>query len=185
MKLSKTTLLFVTIGVFIIILASLGVVRSQQVQEQNQLNEQLALAQSNLKRVQLEQLSSRQTELEKQLSQATSQFEAVKAILTQPVGSIAASSILFDVAKAHGLEVIEMTSSGSTTESLEGVTCSVVSLTARVEGDVLNLVNFVTKLNSHFTTGVVKSIMITVPETTSEEKASADIQLVVYTHQGG
>lgn len=184
MKLSRTTLLLVAAGALIIILTSLGIVSFQQVDEQNQLNEQLALTQSNLNRIQLEKLSSRQTELESQLSQATSQFEAVKAILSQPVGSTAATGILFDVAEAYGLEVTELSSSGPATESLEGVTYSVISLTAKVEGDVLKLISFITKLNNHFTTGTIKSIKITSPETTSEEKAIADIQLVVYTHQG-
>jgi len=182
-KLSKKSLLVITAGIFIIAVIGLGMVHSQQVQQQNQLNVQLA------------QLSDQQGELEEQLSQATSQFEAVKAMLSQPVGNIAASSILFDFAEAHELEVTEITSSGPVTENLEEVTCSVISLTAKVEGDVHNLVSFVAKLNSHFTTGVVKSVEINIPETTDEgegeeeeqekEKASADIQLVVYTHQGG
>jgi hypothetical protein len=185
LKLNRTSLLVLTAGVFIIALAGLGLVRSQQVSEQSQLNLELELIQSRLESIQPGQLSSKQEELESQLSQATSQFEAVTAILSQPAGSVTASSILFDVAKAHGLEVTEVTSPGPTSDSLEGVACSVTSLTARVEGDVPNLVSFITKLNSHFTTGVVKSITITIPETISGEKASADIQLVVYTHQGG
>ena len=201
MKLSKKTWLVIAIGIFAIALIGLGMVHSQQVQQQNQLNEELTLAQMKLNGFQLAQLSDQQGELEEQLSQATSQFEAVKAMLSQPVGNIAASSILFDFAEAHGVKVTEMTSSGPVTENLEDVPCSVISLTAKVEGDVHNLVSFVTKLNSYFTTGVVKSVEINIPETTDEgegegegeeeeeeqekEKASADIQLVVYTYQGG
>jgi len=194
-KLSKKSLLVITAGILVIASIGLGMVHSQQVQQQNQLNEELTLAQMKLNGFQLAQLSDQQGELEEQLSQATSQFEAVKAMLSQPVGNIAASSILFDFAEAHELEVTEITSSGPVTENLEEVTCSVISLTAKVEGDVHNLVSFVAKLNSHFTTGVVKSVEINIPETTDEgegeeeeqekEKASADIQLVVYTHQGG
>jgi len=184
MRLGKTTLLVITAGVFIIALAGVGMVYFQQVHEQNHLNEQLALAQSRLSGLRLEQLSSQQAELGKQLSQATSQFEAVKTILAQPIGSIAVSNILFDIAEAHGLEVTEITAPGLAIEGLEGITYSVIPLSATVEGDVPNLVNFVTKLNSHLATGVVKSITITIPETDSEEKASADIQLVVYTYRG-
>ena len=184
MRLRKKPLLVIGIGIFVIALIALGTVRSQQVGQQAELNEELAQAQSNLMGVQLERFSSRQANLEKQLSQTTSQFEAFKAILSQSVGSIAASSILFDIAEAHGLEVTEMTSSTPATERLEEVACSLISLTARVEGDVPNLVSFVTKLNNHFTTGVAKSIIITIPEANSDEKASVDIQLAVYTHQG-
>ncbi len=185
MKLRKRTLLITIVGIFVIVLVSLGMLRSQQVSEQNQLNEQLALTQSRLGEIKLGQLSSRQAELEGQLRQATSQFEAVKTVLSQPVGSITATSILFDIARAHGLEITEVTSPGPTSDSLEGITCSILSLTVKVEGNVPNLVSFVTRLNSYFTTGVVKSITITIPEKTSGEKASADIQLVVYTYQGG
>ena len=185
MKLRKRTLLIIIVGIFVIVLISLSMLRSQQVSEQNQLNEQFTLIQSRLGVIKLEQLSSQQAELERQLRQATSQFEAVKTVLSQPVGSIAAASILFDIAKVYGLEVTDVTSPGPTSDSLEGITCSVLSLTVKVEGNVPNLVSFITKLNSYFTTGVVKSITITIPEKTSGEKASADIQLVVYTYQGG
>ncbi len=185
MKLRKRPLLITIVGIFVIALISLGMLRSQQVSEQNQLNEQLTLTQSRSSEIKLGQLSSRQVELEGQLRQATSQFETVKTVLSQPVGSITATSTLFDIARANGLEVIGVTSPGLTSDSLEGITCSVLSLTVKVEGNVPNLVSFITGLNSYFTTGVVKSITITIPEKTSEEKASADIQLVVFTYQGG
>ena len=185
MKLSKTTWLVIAIGIFVVALISLNMVRSQQVDEQNELKEKLAQTQSDLERVQPEKLSSQQAELEKQLSEATSQFETVNATLSQPAGSIAVTSILFDIAKAHDLEVTEMTSLGPASDNLEGVTLSVLLLTAKVEGDVPNLVSLVTELNSSLTTGVVKSITITIPETTNGDNTSASIQLVVYTYQGG
>lgn len=188
MKLSKKTGLVIAIGILVIALIGLGMVISQQADEQNQLNAQLDLIQSRLMGIKLEQLSSRQAELETQLSQATSQFEAVKAIFSQPIGSVAAATALFDVAEAHGLEVTEMTSSTPAIEILEEVTFSVISLTAKVEGDVPSLVGFVTELNSFFTTGVIKSTTITIPETdnetNNEKKASVDIHLVIYTYQG-
>ncbi|MFC1862102.1 hypothetical protein ACFLT4_04430 [Chloroflexota bacterium] len=184
MKLRKNTLLLIVAGVFVIASAGLIMVRSQQLDEQNQLNGKLTQVQLNLGRVKPEQLSSRQAELEEQLSQATSQFEVVEAVLSQPVGSVNVTSALFDIAKANGVEVTEMASSGRASESLEGLPCSVISLTAKVEGDVSNLVSFITRLNSFFTTGVVKSITITVPGTSGGENSSADIHLVVYSYQG-
>ena len=185
MKLSKTTGLLILIGTFIVIGSYLGMDRFQQVEEQNELNEKLAQVQANLGRVNLENVSSRQAELKKQLSEATSQLEAVRAAQYQPVGSTDIVNILFDTAKANGVEVIQMDLPSPTSATFEGVTCSALSLTARVDGDILNLVRFTTELNSHFTIGYVKSITITIPETGSDEKASADIQLVVYTYQEG
>ncbi len=185
MKLSKKTGLVIGSGILVIALAGLFMVYSGRAGEQDKLNEQLASAQTNLQRIQLEPLSAQRAELEGQLSQATSQLEVVKTIFSQqPVGSVAITSILFDIADAHGVKVTEMTSSGLASDSLEGVTYSVISLTAKIEGDLPDLVSFVTTLNSYFVTGTVKSITITIPETNSEETASADIQLAVYTHQG-
>ncbi len=103
MKLGRTTVLSVTAGAFIIASAGLGMVRSQQVNEQNQLSEKLAQTQANLGRFNLEQLSSRQAELESQLSQATSQFEAVKALFSQAIGNVDITGVLFAIAKSDGV----------------------------------------------------------------------------------
>lgn len=184
MKPSKTALIVVSAGIFIIILASLGIVCFQRVKEQNQLSEQLALAQSRVSGAQLEQLSSRQTELEKQLSQDTSQFEAVKAILSQPESSVTVYSILFEIAEACRVEVVKMTSPGLANGDLEGISCSVLALGITVEGSISSLVNFVTKLNDYLTTGVVKSVTMTVPDTTNGESASAHIEAIVYIYRG-
>jgi len=184
LKLTKTSWVLLAIGVFVITFASLGVFRFQQVRQQNQLDEEFALAQLNLKQVRLEQLSSRQAELEKQLSQATLQFEAVKAILSRPIGSITISDILFDIAEVNSVEVTKISSSGLASEELEGVPCLALRLTTRVEGELPDLVSFITMLNGDLATGVVKSVEISIPETTSEGKPSANIQLVIYTYEG-
>ena len=185
MKLSKTSWLIIIIGFFVIILVGLGVVRSQQVHQQNELNEQLALAQSKIQVIQLEQLSHRQEELERHLSETDSQSESAKKILSQPIRSITISDLLFNVAEANSVNVTEITSSGLASEELAGVTCSVLPFTARVEGELTNLVSYITMLNSDLATGFVKSVEINVPETSSTKKPSANIQLVIYTYQGG
>ena len=184
MKLGKTSWLLLSIGVFIIPLASLGTIHSQQVHQQNQLKEELASAELKLKGFQLEQLPYQQEELETRLSQTISQSEAAKSMLSPPIDNIAISSIVFDIAEAYGVAVIEIVSSGLTSDNLEGIPFSVLSFTVMVEGGIPGLVSFITRLNSDFTTGVVKLVKIGIPETTGEEKASANIQLVIYTYQG-
>lgn len=197
LKLSKRVWLIIAIGIFVIVGIAVGWVYFQQIGEQDELNKQLALLQSRLNVVQLAPLSSRQAELEEQLSQATPQLEAAKSLLSQPVGSVNVTGVLFDLARAYDVAVTEMTSPGPTTEDLEGVTCSVIPVKVKVEGKVPNLVGFITRLNSYFTTGVVKSVTITaletvssdnvstVLETTGSDNASANIQLAVYSYQGG
>ncbi|MFC1991402.1 hypothetical protein ACFLVC_01545 [Chloroflexota bacterium] len=184
MKLSRKVLLTIAAGAFVIILVSLGLVLFQSLDEQSQLKEQLALSQSSLQGINLERLSAQQAELEEQLSQAASQFESVKGILSEPVGSIAVATSIFEIAETYSLVVTEITSPGQVDENLEGANLQVVSLTAEVQGNVSNLVNFTTDLNSFFTTGAVKSVTITVPEGSSADNASASVQLVVYTYRG-
>jgi len=185
LKLSKTSWLIIIIGVFVIVLIGLGIVRSQQVHQQNELNEQLALTRSKIQLIQLEQFSHRQGELELQLSETDSQSESAKKILSQPVRSVTISDFLFDIAEANSVNITEINSSGLASEELAGVTCSVLPFTAKVEGELTNLVSYITKLNNDLTTGFVKSVEISVPETSSKNKPSANIQLVIYTYQGG
>ncbi len=182
-KLTRTTLLLIVAGVCFIASVALSLVCSQQVQQQSQLKAKLVLDQSNLKGIRLEQLSSQQAELEKQLSQATSQFGAVNATLSRSIGSTNASNTFFDVAKANGLEVTEITSPGSANDTLGKVTCSSILLKAKVDGNIANLVSFVTKLTSSFVTDV-KSVTITTSGTPIGENATADIQLVIYSYRG-
>lgn len=184
MKLSKTSLLILTIGIFVIAFASLGTARSQKIHEQNQLYEEFSSAELRLSKVQLEELYSQQRGLEEWLSQILSQFEVAKAILSQPIRSITASQSLFDIAKACGVEITEVSSSGLTTDDLEGVICAVLPLAVKVEGDVSDLLNFITELNDNLATSTIKSAQISVSDTDGEEGASANIRLVIYTYQG-
>ena len=185
MKLSKKSLLIIAVGIFIIALVGLWTVHSQQVNELNQLKEKLNTAELKLSGLQPEKSSQRQEELERQLNQTISQSETARASLSQPIESIAISDIIFDIAEDYGVEVTEISSSGIANEELAGITCSALPLTAKVEGEVTDITSFITKLNEELATGVVRSVAISIPETTDEgEETSADIQVVIYTYRG-
>ncbi|MFC1988394.1 hypothetical protein ACFLVJ_00980 [Chloroflexota bacterium] len=184
MKTGRKILLVIVVGTFAAILISLGLVLFQLIGEQGKLKEQLALSQSELQGIQLEQLSSQQSQLEAQLSQTTSQFEAGKGMLSEPVSGITSASTIFEIARTYNLVVTEITSPGLAAEELEGALLSTILMTATVQGDVSTLVDFVTTLNSIFTTGVVRSVTITVPEGSGTDNATANVQLAVYTYRG-
>jgi hypothetical protein len=170
-------------GIFIIAIIGLGVIRSQQVNQQNQLNEKLTATELKLNGFQIEQLSHQQEELEEQLNQTLAQSETARNILSQPTGSIATSSLMFDIAEANNVEITEINSSGLTSGELAGIACSSLPVTASVAGNVTDLVNFVARLNGDLENGVINSVEISVPEAADEE-ASASIQLVIYAYQG-
>ena len=209
-KLSKAVLIFVAGGIFVILAASLGMAYIQQEQEQKQLPQQLSLAQASLTKYLPEELSARQRELESRLAQTESQLRAAKNSLRQSIESIEATDTLFEIAETCDVEITEVNSPGVTTKVLEGFTYSQLSLTVTVEGDVLNLIDFIYEWTHEYPTGVVKSVEITVPEMTEEkgetgeepqveegetveepqveeeepEKPSANIELSIYTYEG-
>lgn len=183
MRLSKTSWLVLAIGTLIIIFIGLGIVRFQQFQHHKQLGGEITLAEEALNELRVEEFASRKSELEGRLAHTESQFKAVKAVLSQPINYVTASSIWFDLAEAYNLEITEMSSPGSLEENLEGIDCAALSITARVEGEVDNLVRFIVRLNSHLATDFIRSVTITIPDSGSPEKAAADIHLVIYTCQ--
>ncbi|MDD5037867.1 MAG: hypothetical protein PHN78_00880 [Dehalococcoidales bacterium] len=179
MKIGKTTWIAETIGAMVIVLAGLGFVRFQQFQEQVQLNNQLVQSNQQLNGIQLEQLTSRKTNLENQLLGTITQFETSKDIMSKPIETVTIIGDLLDIAAANLVEVTEITSSESF-EQLEGINCATRSISAKVSGDMVNLVNFTTALNGRLETGVVKSMTVSIPPATSNQTASATIKLVVY-----
>jgi len=153
-------------------------------QERDELNTQLTLTQSRLKGIQLEPLTARNAQLEQQLVQTIDQMKQVRSMLEQPINKTEIIGVLFATAKAHNLEITKMSLSGLADTQLVEVPVSSVLLVITVEGDVLDLVAFISELNTLYTFGAVDSASIINPETKAGESAHADISLNLYTVQG-
>lgn len=196
MKLGKTVLIFLASGIFVVLVAGLFMAYSQQSQEQSQLHQELYLARLTIAKYSPGKLSLQQRELESQLTHTESQLRAVKANLRQSIESIEVTDTLFEVAETSEVEIIEIGSPGLTSKELEGITHSVLSLRAKVEGDVPNLIDFILELSRKFPSSMVESVEIDVPEVTEEEaetggeeieepaKPSAVLKLSIYTYEG-
>lgn len=184
MKLGKTSWLILSAGIFIVVVASLGLTRSQQIQEQGQLDEELSIAEMRLNQLQVKQLRQQQEELQGQLDESKIQLMAAKDKLRQTVESINVTDEFFEVAQSCGVEVASISSSSIESEKLGGIICSVITLNAVVAGEVPNLISFVIKLNNDFTTGIVKSAQISIPEATNPDEPSANIEMTVYAYEG-
>ncbi|MFH1382749.1 MAG: hypothetical protein ABIH70_07655 [Chloroflexota bacterium] len=182
MKLNKKFLIIIIAGVFVIVLVALNMVRSQQISQQEELTQKLTLTQTRLKGVQFETLAARQTDLEKQLSQSQSQLNVVTAVLAEEINSVSITNRIFELAKVQDLEVKDITSS-TASSTLEGIACSVVTFNIRAQGDIFQLVTFVTQLNGLLATSTVQSLKLTAVEA-GGDTFTADIQLAVYTNQG-
>ncbi len=183
MKLTKKSWLFIGIGIFLIALVGLWTVYSQQSGVKKQLKEEFAQAQINLSTIQIEQLADQQEELEQQLDDTIAQSETARKTLSEPMNSIIITDILFSTAESNSVNITDIKSSGMNDVVLRGVPCRVLPLTANIEGEVDNLVVFITQLNDNLATGVVRSINLNIPYTAGGEKPSASIQMVIYTYE--
>jgi len=190
LKLSKKTGLIIAIVVFFAAGIYLYMDYSKIVDEKAVVKEQLELTQQQLQGIQIDPLTAQQTEMGNQLSDVASRSGEVIFTLSQPISNIDAATALYDVAQTWGVQINSVTSSGLADEGLEGATFSVISLDAVIEGDMPNLVNFITHLNDSYTTGIVRSVTITAPvagsgaNVTTSVNASADLRMAVYTYKG-
>ncbi|MBI4295942.1 MAG: hypothetical protein HY667_02355 [Chloroflexi bacterium] len=184
MKLSKMSLPLLGIGAFAIVLVSLGAMRSQQMRESSEVNAKLSSNGVQMNALRLEQLTTQKEALENRLEQATDELKKAKAVFSQATDSLSVTTTLFSVAKANGVEVTEAVSTGLAKETYEGIAFSVLPLNVKVEGELVPLIGFIDQINSKVPTGVIKAISINIPET-GKGKPSVNLQLALYTYQGG
>jgi len=182
-KLSNKSWLSVAIGFFLIASISLWFAYSQHISEQKHLKEDLASVYSRLNLIQFEPLADKQGELERQLVATMAQSEAARETLSQPMNSIIISDILFRTAEANSVNITEISSSVASRVALEGVPCLALPITASVEGEINNLVAFITQLNNDCASGVVTSVDVDISYPDGVAKPSASIQMVIYSYQ--
>jgi hypothetical protein len=183
-KLTKMSWVLLASGIFVVIIISLGLTRSQQIKAYGQLDEELSLAETRLSKLQVSQLKQQQQELQGQLDEAKVQLAAAKDKMRQTVESADVTDTFYDIARACSVTVEGMGSSAVKSEELEGVDCLVIALSAVVTGETPNLVDFIIRLNRDYATGVVKSAQISIPVDSTANEPSASIQMVVYAYGG-
>jgi hypothetical protein len=183
-KLSKTSWLILAAGVFIVILAGLGLSRSQQLSEQTQLDEALATTTSRLDMLDVTQLELEDAELKQRLDETMVEFSEVKDRLRQTVVSVDVTDELFRIAEYSNVEIMTMMTSAQSDGKLGSVSCLSTSITANVMGATDDLIDFVINLNSGYTTGIVKTVNISIPEDTQSDNSTAAISMSIYSYEG-
>ena len=184
MNINKKVLKYIGIGVYIIAIAASGYLLFGKLGEQSKVDEELAIAEDNVRRTNIERLSTQITDLEDQLAQLVSESDTLREMMSEEKSQIAASTITFNVAGKNYVDVIDLNSKISYPERLENLPCIVVPLEAIVEGNVEDIVNFVTQLNTTITTGVIKSVDLNIPEDSTGTKPTATVSLLIYNYQG-
>jgi hypothetical protein len=205
-KLSRAGWVILSGGVFIVILAGLGVTRSQQLQEQNVVKDELALAQTRLEKNDVTSLRGQSEALKQQVQQEQAQLDEAKDRLRQTVISVDVTDELFKIAGYSGVAILRMSNSTISTQELRGIDLAMTSLSLQASGDIDKIIDFVINLNNDFATGYVKSAQISIGSDTdsgggseepdgeggaggetggvSGDEAAVTVQMIVYSYEG-
>ena len=190
-KLSKTSWLILSAGIFVVILAGLGVTRSQQLKEQSFLEEELTLSTMKMDTIQVSHLRPQLDELQQRIDESETQLAEVKDRLRQTVVSADVTEKYFAIAEYCDVEIQNMSNTVILRTDLAGIACSQTTISASVTGDLENIVDFLVAMNEGYTTGFVQSVNIDVAiETTETEEAeeapesTAHFQIIIYSYEG-
>jgi hypothetical protein len=193
-KLSKTSWLILSAGVFVVILAGLGVTRSQQLREQSQMHDELSVNQARLDNIDLTSLQQQLQDLKDQVDTGQTQLDNAKERLRQTVVSVDVTDEFFKIADYSGVKVINMNTSTIGSEKLDGISMNTISLSGQVTGDLDKIIDFVINLNNGYATGHVRSAQITVPSaqpaegdegtTPAVSGTTLSVQMIIYSYEG-
>jgi len=183
-KLSKTGLLILAAGVFVVGLLSLGITRYSQISEQTDLNDELSLSEMRLNNMDLKPFQLQLAELQEQFTDSASQLEEAKSRLVQTVISVNVTAKFYEIASYHQVIVDTISTTKNQTDDYEGVNCLLITVNAGVTGDLSHIIDFIAGLNDNFDTGFVQSAQITIDDAIAEEGTTANIMMIVYTYEG-
>lgn len=200
-KLSKTGWLILSAGVFVVILAGLGVTRSQQMREQNRMNEELSLSETRLDKLDITDMRRQLEDLDQKVQEGESQLDDARERLHQTIVSVDVTDEFFKIAEYSGVTVMSLSTSAIASNELEGIGLQTIALSAQVEGDFEKIIDFVINLNNGYATGYVESAQINIPIPEAapaegeeagedeivapvEESTSVAIQMLVYSYEG-
>ena len=182
-KLSKSTQLIIAIGVFIVILISMGVVWQKQLVAQEEVRHELSLVQKVLAKV-----KTPATELEANINQARSELRSAEAGFPVEDKFIEIADRLIDLADSSQVEVVAMSANmmdADTVEKKLGIAgYEAMSFDIGVTGQVAATQSFLVKVSNDFVTSGLSTVKIQKPEC-NEETDTARILIHILNRGGG
>jgi len=157
-KLSKTGLLVLAAGAFIVVLAGLGITRYGQIAEQDDLNKALSVSETRMNAVDLQPYEVQKAELQEQLVTSDSLLLEAKERLIQSVISVNVTAKFYEIAAYHSITVDSISTNKNVTGDYEGVPCKLININAIITGDLSHIVDFIAGLNNNFSSGFVQSV---------------------------
>jgi hypothetical protein len=173
-KLSKTSWIILSAGVFIVVLAGLGLTRSQQMSEITKLDSERSQYEMNLGKIQTTQLSQQLENLKGKVDEAESQLKDAQAKLNQTVISVDVADEFFKIASYSSVNVTRLTTTVIAQSKIEGISVSTISISAVVEGLKKNIVDFIYNINNGYITGNIQTAIIDFDGHIDEENPESD-----------
>ncbi len=187
LRLSKTSWLILSAGVFLVILAGLGLTRSQQLQDQSTSTDELQIATARLAKIDVTELKNQVESLQQQITLDQADLQDATSRLSKSVVSADVAEEFYAIGEASGVLVESFTSTPIAANSLEGIPVSETSVTGRVSGTLAQVVSFVINVNTSFRTGYVKSATLQIdsatdPELGQDAYTRASVQMIIYSY---
>jgi len=185
LKLSKVSWLILSAGVFIVVLGSLGIARSQQIQEKGTLDEELRISTNRLEGLQTS-LGSRERldALQQRIEEEQLLLDEARKRLDQTVVSVDVADELFAIADYCGIIITGASTTEIRATDYEGISVETTAINVAVSGELPNLVAFIHSLNNDYTTGLVETFQINIPDpANTTQKPSANIRLSIYSYE--
>lgn len=178
-NLSKTSWIILSVGVFIVVLAGLGVTYSQQLKSSSEANEKLEVTEMRLRQFNIEELQSQKAILQEQRDDLTSQHDVGKTMLVQQVASIDVTDKCYEIAAESNVVIVDIGTTDVKTETFYNLPCEMISVNVVVRGELSDMVDFIINLNEGFSTGYIVTV-----QTVMGDTPYTSVQLVVYTYEG-
>jgi hypothetical protein len=181
MKISKASWLILAAGIFIIILAGLGVTRSGQIKQFDTLSENLSITTARLNNLQVGSLQTEINEYQEQVKDTLSQVAEVSDKLKQTVISVDVADKFYEIAEYCGVIVTNMGTTPVSDQKYAKIDCMTTSVNAQISGTPEGIVKFVIAINDNFSTGFVRAAQL---HFMPDDISTVSLQMIVYTQKG-
>jgi outer membrane murein-binding lipoprotein Lpp len=180
MKISKASWMILGAGIFIIILAGLGLTRSGQIKAYDDLSDNLSATIARLNNLQVGQLQTEINEYTEQLRDAADQTSEAKEKLKQTVISVDVADKFYDIASYCGVIIRSLVTTTIVEQPYSSINCETTSLSGLITGTPEDIVRFVIAVNDNYTTGFIRAAQLQF----EDDGCSVNLQMSVYTTKG-
>ena len=181
-NLSKTSWIILSVGIFLVVLAGLGLTYSQKTKEKKEIDEQLEFTNARLESFNISELQSEKYGLEANLATNISRHESLSENLVESVISSDVTEKCYEIASQSHVEIVNIGSTEIKTVKLAALECISINLQITVTGELPDFVTYVENLNKEFPTGYITSVKIELTEEEDQENKAA-VQLAVYSYE--